>query len=165
MSDRGIAFATSHADASFVAGFDLEVTKDLAERVRPAAEDAAAGWTATAPLPSLGPARIERRSNGCERSTRALTSRPFARSQGANRLTPGRGTINEIHRGMIDKGSSIFTPALVGSPDTIVEQFRWLSSETALDGVMLTFPDWYADLDAFGRDVSPRLQEEGLIRR
>jgi alkanesulfonate monooxygenase SsuD/methylene tetrahydromethanopterin reductase-like flavin-dependent oxidoreductase (luciferase family) len=74
-----------------------------------------------------------------------------------------KGTRNEIQRGMLDRGSSVFTPTLVGSPDTIVEQFRWLSGETALDGVMLTFPDWFSDLDDFGRQVVPRLQVAGLM--
>jgi alkanesulfonate monooxygenase SsuD/methylene tetrahydromethanopterin reductase-like flavin-dependent oxidoreductase (luciferase family) len=64
---------------------------------------------------------------------------------------------------MLDRGSSIFTPTLVGAADTIVEQFRWLARETALDGVMLTFPDWYRDLDDFGCHVVPRLKNEGLM--
>ena len=74
-------------------------------------------------------------------------------------------TMGEVSRRVVEPGSSIFNPALVGSPDTIVEEFRRLVTETRLDGAMLTFPDWYDDFAAFGRDVVPRLEREGLMAR
>jgi alkanesulfonate monooxygenase SsuD/methylene tetrahydromethanopterin reductase-like flavin-dependent oxidoreductase (luciferase family) len=69
-----------------------------------------------------------------------------------------------VDRSVVSVGSSIFSPVMVGSPATIVDQFRWLATETRLAGVMLTFPDWYADLAAFGETVVPALKREGLMQ-
>src|SRR5207247_2465909 len=73
-----------------------------------------------------------------------------------------KGTVSEVQERVVDRGSSVFSPTLVGSPATIIERLRWLDRETELDGMMFTFPDWYADLDRFGADVVPTLQKEGL---
>ena len=164
MSDRGIEFAARHADASFVAGFDLDVTRDLAAKVQRAATRTGRDLRCYGTFTIIGAdsddearARVRAFDDGADLET-------LARIGGRSRVdVTATGTRNEIQRGMLDRGSSIFTPTLVGSPDTIVEQFRWLASETALDGVMLTFPDWYRDLDDFGRQVVPRLQREGLM--
>jgi pyrimidine oxygenase len=166
MSERGIDFAARHADASFVAGFDLEVTQDLAARVRRAAagtgRDVRCYGTFTvvgADSDDEAKARVQVFDDHADIET-------LANIGGRSRAdVAAKGTRNEIQRGMLDRGSSIFTPTLVGSPDTIVEHFRWLASETSLDGVMLTFPDWYRDLDDFGRDVVPRLAAEGLLQQ
>ena len=164
MSERGIAFAAGHADASFVAGFDLEVTKELAERV------ASAAVAAGREVRCYGTFTIVQGPSDEEAAGRVRAFDAHADLETLSRIGGNRradvqapGTRNEIQRGMLDRGSSIFTPTLVGGADTIVERFRWLAAETALDGVMLTFPDWYRDLDDFGRHVVPRLKDEGLM--
>jgi pyrimidine oxygenase len=164
MSDRGIAFATRHADASFVAGFDLDVTKELADRVRAAAADAGRQVRCYGTFTIIGGASDDEANARLKAFDEGADLETLAKIGGGRRAdVTAKGTRNEIQRGMLDRGSSVFTPTLVGSPDTIVEQFRWLSGETALDGVMLTFPDWFSDLDDFGRQVVPRLQVAGLM--
>jgi pyrimidine oxygenase len=164
MSDRGIQFAASHADASFVAGFDLAAAKNLAERVRRAADaagrDIKCYGTYTiigAPTDAEANDRLSRFDAAVDRDTLAKIGRHVREDVGTG------ATMREVDERVVARGSSIFSPALVGSPDTIVEEFRRLVEETRLDGAMLTFPDWYADFEAFGNDVVPRLKREGLM--
>jgi alkanesulfonate monooxygenase SsuD/methylene tetrahydromethanopterin reductase-like flavin-dependent oxidoreductase (luciferase family) len=164
MSDRGIAFAASHADASFVAGFDLQRTKELGERV------AAAAVVTGREVRCYGTFTIVQGASDEEAAGRVRAFDAHADHETLSRIggneradVQAAGTRNEIQRGMLDRGSSIFTPTLVGAADTIVNGFRWLATETTLVGVMLTFPDWYRDLDDFGIHVVPLLKDEGLM--
>ena len=164
MSERGIQFAALHADASFVAGFDLAATKDLAERVHAAAastgRDIKCYGTYTiigAPTDEEANERLRRFDDAVDRDTLAKIGRHVREDVGTG------ATMKEVERRVVSPGSSIFSPSLVGSPDTIVQQFRCLVEETELDGVMLTFPDWYEDFESFGNAVVPRLQREGLM--
>jgi pyrimidine oxygenase len=164
MSDRGIEFAARHADASFVAGFDLAATKDLAQRVHTTADsvgrDIKCYGTYTiigAPTDAEAHERLRRFDEAVDHDTLAKIGRHTREDVGTG------ATMSEVRRRVVARGSSIFSPSLVGSPDSIVEQFRTLVDQTQLDGVMLTFPDWYADFEAFGTEVVPRLEREGLI--
>jgi pyrimidine oxygenase len=164
MSERGIEFAVRHADASFVAGFDLAATKDLAERVHTAADaigrDIKCYGTYTiigAPTDAAAHERLLRFDEAVDRDTLAKIGRHVREDVGTG------ATMSEVNRRVVAPGSSIFSPALVGSPDTIVAEFRRLVHETRLDGAMLTFPDWYDDFAAFGDEVMPRLRSEGLV--
>jgi alkanesulfonate monooxygenase SsuD/methylene tetrahydromethanopterin reductase-like flavin-dependent oxidoreductase (luciferase family) len=68
-------------------------------------------------------------------------------------------------RAMVSRGSSVFTPTLVGSPSTIAGKLEWFARETAVDGVMLTFPDWYADFEDFETEVLPALWSAGIVSK
>lgn len=164
MSDRGIEFAARHADASFVAGFDLAATKDLARRVHAAAaatgRDIKCYGTYTiieAASDTEANERLRRFDDAVDRDTLAKIGRHVREDAATG------ATMREVDRRVVARGSSIFSPALVGSPQTIVEQFRRIVEETELDGVMLTFPDWYDDFEAFGTEVVPQLVREGLM--
>ena len=164
MSERGVQFAARHADASFVAGFDLAATKELAQRVHAAAASAGRDikcyGTYTiigAPTDAEANERLRRFDEAVDRDTLAKIGRHAREDVGTG------ATMKAVDRQVVARGSSIFSPSLVGSPDTIVDQFRRLVDETELDGAMLTFPDWYDDFEAFGNTVVPRLKREGLM--
>lgn len=164
MSERGIQFAARHADASFVAGFDLAATKELAERVHRAAaaigRDIKCYGTYTiisAATDAEADERLRRFDEAVDRDTLAKIGRHARDDVGTG------ATMREVGRRVVAPGSSIFSPSLVGSPQTIVEQFGRLAAETGLDGAMLTFPDWYDDFEAFGNTVVPLLRHEGLM--
>jgi pyrimidine oxygenase len=165
MSERGMAFSAAHCDASFVAGFGLEATKEIADQVHRATEatgrDVKCYGTFTvigAPTDAEAQARLRRFDEAVDLDTLAKIGRHVRED-----VSPG-ATMRAVDRGVVSVGSSIFSPVMVGSPSTIVEQLHWLSTETRLDGVMLTFPDWYGDLAAFGESVVPTLKREGLMR-
>jgi pyrimidine oxygenase len=164
MSDRGIQFAARHADASFVAGFDLESTKDLAARAHTAAASIGRAIKCygtytiiAAPTDAEADERLRRFDEAVDRDTLAKIGRHTRDDVGTG------ATMREVGRRVVAPGSSIFSPSLVGRPETIVEQFRSLADETELDGAMLTFPDWYADFEAFGDTVVPRLKRARLM--
>jgi pyrimidine oxygenase len=50
------------------------------------------------------------------------------------------------------------TPYITGSPDTVVTRIRDIVSTAELDGLMLIFPDYHADLPRFGTDALPALR-------
>lgn len=166
MSERGLAFATRHADASFIAGVDLDETRDLAARVRALATAEAREVQCFAVFTVIGAdtdaqaeARLARFDEHADRPTLAKIGRS------PEPVVAGdRGTMRAV-RAMVERGSSVFTPTLVGSPSTITDTVTWLARETEVDGVLLTFPDWYADFDDFETQVLPRLWSGGIVSK
>ena len=56
-------------------------------------------------------------------------------------------------------GAEAFQTAYVtGSPETITEHIQRILSTAELDGLMLIFPDYHADLLPFGDTVLPMLR-------
>ncbi|XKK36980.1 LLM class flavin-dependent oxidoreductase [Nocardiopsis sp. ARC36] len=51
------------------------------------------------------------------------------------------------------------TPFVTGSPETVAGRIREMVEYAELDGLMLIFPDYHADLAAFGEQVMPRLRQ------
>ncbi len=164
MSDRGIDFAARYADASFVAGFDLAAARSLAERVHAGAATVGRDVKCYGTYTIIGAATDAAADERLRSFDRAVDVDTLAKIGRHVREDVGTGaTMRAVDEGVVARGSSIFSPSMVGSPDAIVGQFRELVEQTELDGVMLTFPDWYADLDAFGSAVVPRLVDEGLM--
>ena len=48
---------------------------------------------------------------------------------------------------------------VAGSPQTLYQRINETIRAADLDGMMLIFPDYVADLEMFGRDVLPKLRE------
>lgn len=49
-------------------------------------------------------------------------------------------------------------PYVAGDPDQVAEALERVTREAELDGLMLIFPDYHADLPFFGRSVLPQLR-------
>ena len=49
-------------------------------------------------------------------------------------------------------------PFVTGSPATVAKRINEIVAEAELDGLMLIFPDYHADLAAFGERVMPMLR-------
>ncbi|WP_305784499.1 LLM class flavin-dependent oxidoreductase [Symbioplanes lichenis] len=57
------------------------------------------------------------------------------------------------------KGTDAFqTPYVTGSAATVIEHIQKITTEAELDGLMLIFPDYHADLLPFGEAVLPALR-------
>jgi pyrimidine oxygenase len=54
--------------------------------------------------------------------------------------------------------SSFMTPRLIGSPATIADQSIALMEQAELDGLMLIFPDYLADIPIFADQVLPKIR-------
>jgi pyrimidine oxygenase len=164
LSERGLTFAATQADASFVAGFDDSAIVEIAATVKSYAREAGRAikcygvyTVISAPTDGEAEARLRHFDETADLDTlRRIGLVP----DGA---AAAKGTVNEVQKSVVNRGSSVFSPTLVGRPATIIERLRWLDRETELDGIMFTFPDWYGDLDSFGAEVVPTLQEEGLM--
>ncbi|MEU8820300.1 LLM class flavin-dependent oxidoreductase [Actinoplanes sp. NPDC048796] len=56
-------------------------------------------------------------------------------------------------------GSEAFqTPYVTGGPEKVIEHIEQITSEAELDGLMLIFPDYHADMLPFGEAVLPALR-------
>jgi len=57
------------------------------------------------------------------------------------------------------------TPYVVGSADTVLSHINTVVEGAELDGLMLIFPDYHADLPAFGEAVLPTLRAQDAARQ
>lgn len=55
--------------------------------------------------------------------------------------------------------STFMTPAVLGTPETVIERLSEIFEKTSLDGLMLIFPDYLTGLPIFGEKVLPVLRE------
>ncbi len=156
MSDVGLEFTTSHCDGAFIGGHDLESLRTLSDKVHRLAESK--GRTIrtytmmTVVMDDSDKAawqRVERYGAGADTEA-IMTLASLYRSH-------GRADVDEIAaRFVASKGFQ--TERVVGSPESVTEQLLDLVGRTGIDGVMLIFPDYHGDLDAFGRAVVPKLR-------
>jgi pyrimidine oxygenase len=161
-SERGMAFAAERADASFVAGADLAATAELAAAVRSRAAQAGRSIRCYTVLTIIA-ADTDADAADRLRHFDEHADRPTLAKIGRSPEPANTGGTLDTVRQMVASGSSVFTPTLVGSAATIAERIEWMHAETALDGIMLTFPDWYRDFASFGADVLPRLRAAGVV--
>jgi pyrimidine oxygenase len=155
-SGVGLDFTTTYCDAAFVSGRDRAELREATSGVRERA--AARGRTVKTysmltvvmdETDAAAEARVARYQAGVDME--AITN--MARSYGV----AWDGTLS----GMAAKPAAnqgFQTDRVVGAPDTVVEQIEEVLDGGDLDGLMLIFPDFHADLDAFGQLVMPRLR-------
>jgi pyrimidine oxygenase len=54
--------------------------------------------------------------------------------------------------------SSFMTPRIVGTPDKVAAEAIALMEAAELDGLMLIFPDYLADMKVFAAEVLPKIR-------
>ncbi|WP_116248495.1 LLM class flavin-dependent oxidoreductase [Nocardiopsis sp. FIRDI 009] len=156
-SETGLNFQARHCDGSFLTASNLEGLRDASRDVRERAE------------------KLGRRIRTYSMLTVVMDETDAAAE--ARRLEYGRGAdidaIVNMKRSWglpADKALSLTaekpedeafqTPFVVGSPDTVTERIQEIVGFAELDGLMLIFPDYHADLAAFGEAVMPRLRPD-----
>ncbi|WP_067607396.1 LLM class flavin-dependent oxidoreductase [Nocardiopsis listeri] len=154
-SPAGLAFQARHCDGSFLTAHDLTGLRDACRRVR------------------AGAARMGRTIRTYSMLTVIMDDTDAAAE--ARRLEYGRGADVEAIVNMkrswglpADKALSLTaerpedeafqTPFVTGSPGTVARRINEMVEEAELDGLMLIFPDYHADLAAFGERVMPMLR-------
>ncbi|WP_028649303.1 LLM class flavin-dependent oxidoreductase [Nocardiopsis sp. CNT312] len=156
-SDTGLNFQSRHCDGSFLTAQTLDGLRDASRDVR-------------------GRARKEGRSIKTYSMLTVVMDETDAAAE-ARRQEFGRGIDTDAAVNMkrswglpLDKALSLTAenpadevfqaPFVTGSPDTVTKRVRELVAAAELDGLMLIFPDYEADLEAFGEQIMPRLRTE-----
>lgn len=159
-SPAGVAFQARHCDGSFLTADDLPGLRTVSDQVKAAAAE-----------------------NG--RSIKTYTMCTVVldetdKAAAARRKEYGRGADVEAIVNMktswglpLDRALSMtaaapedeaFQTAVVhGSPETVTERIQELVAETGIDGLMMIFPDYHADLPVFGETVMPRLRPARVL--
>lgn len=155
-SPAGLGFQARHCDGSFLTAQDLPGLREASLQVK------------------KGAAREGRSIRTYSMLTVVMAETDEAAE--ARRLEYGRGAdvdaIVSMKRSWglpLDKALSLTaerpedeafqTPFVTGSPETVAERIRTVVSEAELDGLMLIFPDYHADLRGFGERVMPLLRQ------
>ncbi|MBE2998078.1 LLM class flavin-dependent oxidoreductase [Nocardiopsis sp. HNM0947] len=154
-SDRGLDFQARHCDGSFLTAQDLDGLRTASRDVRARAADR--GRTVrtysmmTVVMDETDAAAEARREElGRGADTEAIVNMktswglPRDRALSLTAENPG--------------DEAFQTPFVTGSPETVTERIGELVGEAELDGLMLIFPDYGADLRAFGEQVMPKLR-------
>ena len=157
-SEAGLDFQSRHCDGSFLTAQDLPGLRDACRDVKLRAE-----------------------KQGRSIRTYSMLTVVMADTDEeaeARRLEYGRGADVEALVNMKvswglpqDKALSLTaerpedeafqTPFVTGSPQTVAERIREIVEFAGLDGLMLIFPDYHADLADFGERVMPLLRPAG----
>jgi len=159
-SPAGVDFQARHCDGSFLTADDLPGLRKVSDQVKAAAAE-----------------------NGRSIKTYSMCTVVLGETDAeaeAKRREYGRGADIEAIVNMktswglpLDKAMSMtaaapedeaFQTAVVhGSPATVSERIAELVEETGIDGLMMIFPDYHADLPVFGETVLPLLRPASVL--
>lgn len=154
-SDTGLDFQARHCDGSFLTAQDLPGLRDASRDVRARAADRGRRISTYSMLTVImgetdAAAEALRLEYGRGADTEALVN--MKRSWG---LPLDRALSLTYER---PEDEAFQTPFVTGSPETVAERIRETVEYAELDGLMLIFPDFHADLQAFGNRVLPLLR-------
>src|SRR5699024_6659282 len=155
-SDRGLDFQARHCDGSFLTAQDLPGLRDVSRDVRKRA--AAQGRTIrTYSMLTVITGRTDadaesrRHEYGCGADVDALVNMKLSWGLPLDKAL----SLTAEH----PEDEAFQTPFVTGSPETVAERIRETVEYAELDGLMLIFPDYRADLRTFGEQVLPLLRE------
>ncbi|MBB6121869.1 LLM class flavin-dependent oxidoreductase [Nocardiopsis algeriensis] len=157
-SDTGLNFQARHCDGSFLTAETLTGLRDASRDVKKRAEKQGRSIRTYSMLTVVMDETDEKAEE--------------------RRLRYGRGADIEALVNMkrswglpLDKALSLTSerpedeafqaPFATGSPETVAGRIREIVESAELDGLMLIFPDYHADLAAFGEAVMPLLRPGG----
>ena len=154
-SPAGLAFQARHCDGSFLTADDPAGLRDASVQVKDLA--AAAGRSirtysmltvVTDQTDAAAQARFEEYGRGAD--LEAIVNMKLAWGLPRDKALSMSGN-DPVHE-------AFQTAVVVGSTDTVAEQIARMMDDTALDGLMLIFPDYLADLPVFSEGVLPLLR-------
>ncbi|GEO25279.1 pyrimidine monooxygenase RutA [Alicyclobacillus acidoterrestris] len=132
MSDRGLRFTVEHADISFVAA-DFAGCKALSQKTKQMAQAMAKLYADHADFGAFKGV-VEASGNDPSGSTAK----------------------------MMNKENAFITPTIIGAYETVSDYLLALETDTDVDGVLVTFPDFLTDVETFGRIVIPAVRKSAL---
>jgi pyrimidine oxygenase len=159
MSDRGLDFSAKHADTSFVMVKDEEAARRFSTLLREKAEAygkpdvrmAAVFTVVAADTDAEADALIERIRAGAD----VDAVREYVRRAMGTSVNADQAAANAAAR-------AFQATLLTGSPQSVADQMNAYAA-AGVDAFLLTFPDFVADLEYFGREVLPLLDRKGAL--
>ncbi|HWD25048.1 MAG TPA: LLM class flavin-dependent oxidoreductase, partial [Acidimicrobiales bacterium] len=154
-SPVGIDFTTTNCDGAFVGAPDLETLRRTSDNVHDMAVSKGR-MTKTYAMMTVVMDDTDEKAEG-----RVAWYEEAADHEAIENLTRTYGSIatvgkKEANQAATNKGFQ--TERIVGSPDTVFERIEEITEVTGVDGLMLIFPNFRDDLDAFGEAVMPKLR-------
>jgi pyrimidine oxygenase len=159
MSDEGLRFTARNADISFVAGGRGTVARLATEGKRLAAELGKAIKSYALYTIVLRPDDEAARAYH-DAMVAGADSEALAGMGQASSVDAAGATAAAMNR--VRQLTPFMTPVIVGGPRSVARELAALQTETGIDGVLLTFPDFIGDLALFGETVMPLLRARGL---
>ncbi|WP_306370517.1 LLM class flavin-dependent oxidoreductase [Nocardiopsis sp. CC223A] len=157
-SEAGLDFQARHCDGSFLTAQDLPGLRDACRDVKLRAEKQGRSIRAYSMLTVVladtdEEAEARRLEYGRGADVEALVNMKVSWG-----LPPERALSLTAER---PEDEAFQTPFVTGAPHTVAARIREMVEFAGLDGLMLIFPDYHADLADFGERVMPLLRPAG----
>lgn len=157
-SDRGRDFQAKYADGAFLSADNLDQMRDFSRSVHERSAEQGRHCKTYSMLTVV-----------LDETDAAAAAKAKAYSAGLDKqaligMRTSWGIPADVARAWADgaTGAEAFqTPYVTGGPDTVFEHITRIVETAELDGLMLIFPDYHADLAGFGETVLPRLRAAG----
>jgi pyrimidine oxygenase len=158
-SEKGRDFQARYADGAFLSADNLDQMRDYSRYVH----DKAAGYGRTVKTYSMLTVVLDE-------TDAAATARAARYAEGLDKaalicMRTSWGVPADTARAWAEgaTGAEAFQTAYVtGGPETVTDHIQQIMSTAELDGLMLIFPDYHADLLPFGEAVLPMLRVADL---
>jgi len=150
-SYTGIRFAAEEADYNFARGAHAAKFRDIASQC-----GSSAGFIGTRKI-ILG--KTDAQAHALADEIMAKVDLGAVRGM---RITSGAATEETVGAWMAEPANireAVLESALTGSPETVAREMAAWLLETRVDGVCLSFFNYFSDLEVFARQVLPRLAD------
>ncbi len=154
-SPRGIEFMSRHCDAAFTSGYDYADLREMSTQLR----DRAAQFDRTIKTYTMMTIVMDDTDALAEQRYRRYGAVPDV--EALENMAAGYDVTPQVRTSMTSKAvkqGGFQTDVVTGSPATVVDKIGSMMDATGVDGLMLIFPDYHADLQAFGELVLPGLR-------
>jgi pyrimidine oxygenase len=158
-SPVGIDFTTTHCDGAFVGAPDHETLRATSDKVH---DLAASKGRTTKTYAMMTVVMDETDAKAARRVAWYEETADLVAIENLTRTYSSIATVNAKEARQASTNRGFQTERIIGSPDTVAEQLEELSDATGVDGLMLIFPNFRDDLDAFGEAVMPMLRRTQL---
>ncbi|AGL17346.1 LLM class flavin-dependent oxidoreductase [Actinoplanes sp. N902-109] len=154
-SEPGRRFQARYADGAFLSADNLDQMRDFSRSVH----DMAAGFGRTVHTYSMLTVVLDDTDDAA--AAKAARYSAGLDTQALINMRTSWGIPAETARAWAEgaTGTEAFqTPYVTGNADTVTAHIQQIMAEAELDGLMLIFPDYHADLLPFGETVLPALR-------
>jgi pyrimidine oxygenase len=168
MSDRGFRFTAQNCDVAFMTAQDSEKSTARALRAKEIAKELGRPALKTFGLFNLivgetdkdAQAKLDAYNAGVDR---IAVNRMMEEYNDDKDVKTNVGSRVFLEQAKIM--SAVMPNTMIGSADTLAERVARTVRESKLDGMMVVLADYDADLEAFGREILPRMAEHGVMTK
>ncbi len=152
-SDRGLNFATKHADACFIAGRDMDQRLSYSRRAREIADENERTIKVCSMCTVI-------HDDTDEKALKRLQKYEEGRDMGAiMKQMESWGLQGDNLLQSAKKAGCSQNHTVVGSPETCRQKIEELVEKCEIDGVMLIYPEYEEGLEMTGTEILPHLRQ------